>query len=108
VKTLDQVEYNQETLKTVRGLPVIKENYTHIVKDFERIYMHVLTQELPDEVPDEHLSKTKTDLLCAYLYGAYVSCDMKSMFRQNFKLPEKSLKDLLATDKKIIKPSIIL
>ena len=104
MKTLDQVEYDSNLLLNVKSLPVIKENFNNIVKDFERTYKAVLINEIPDEVPDEHLSKTKTDLLCAYCYGAFVSCDMKSNFRMNFKLPIEELTKL-QTPKK---PSIIV
>ena len=104
MKTLDSVEYNEELLSKVKSAPIIKENYINLVKDFEKLYKDVLLQELPDEIPDSHLSKTKTDLLCAYLWGSYNACYTQSLFRRNFNLPKEQMEAII----KPKKPSIIV
>lgn len=104
---LTDVTLLPEKMEILLNIPLIKCNFDYILSDFERVYKEVLNQEMPENIPEEHLRQLKSDIFTAFCHGIKEATHMESAFRQNFTLPPEIMEQLakpkiIQPDKKII------
>lgn len=99
----EDIEYSEEKIVPLYKFPIIKANLTSLKKDFESMYGKAFDHIEEDQVPLSHLEGLKSDLFCAFCHGAKAALYINSSTRQNFNLPEETMKEM--NKSKIIMPN---
>lgn len=98
---MNEVDYDKDKITLLFEFPIIKANLPHIQKDFEVAYEKALDTDMPEHVPEDYISKLKTDLFTAFCHGVRMATYTDSSYRNNFTLPEEVMKKM---QNKIILP----
>lgn len=103
---MNEVGFDEGTIKTINQKPLLRDNLKNIEKDFNSIYDAVLNTDITD-IPPDALIKLKSDLFCAFCHGAQMATRIDSNFRKGFVTPKEfgGKTTIITNDTDLILPS---